>query len=154
MLLGPGARPTIICNFPGDIPPLYPFSDLSTGIPIDFSVAFNRMANVMVFGDAGSGLIQRPRPTFSEVPIPSGWIVQSRRFLTQSLSSQSILATVHWFALVGIELLGNIELHIGQTGLKLSVTTFADANGGMGVFHDPQVALRHDCSLAHSAAGA
>jgi hypothetical protein len=24
----------------------------------------------------------------------------------------------------------------------------------MGVFHDPQVALRHDCSLAHSAGGA
>jgi hypothetical protein len=54
---------------------------------------------------------------------------------------QSVLAAVYGLAFVGIELALNI------IALELSVASFADAKS---LFHDPQFALRHDCSLAHA----
>jgi hypothetical protein len=55
---------------------------------------------------------------------------------------QRILAAVHGFALV------DIELGLNVIALELSATPFADTKAD---FHDPQFALRHVQSLAHSA---
>ncbi len=63
--------------------------------------------------------------------------------------AQGILAAVHWLALVGIELLGNIKLCVGHAGLELNIAAFADADGRRALLYDPQLALLHDCSLAH-----
>jgi hypothetical protein len=57
---------------------------------------------------------------------------------------QSILTAVYRLALVGIELCLNIGI------LELSVAPFAYADGWMALLYDPQFALLHDCSLAHS----
>jgi hypothetical protein len=51
--------------------------------------------------------------------------------------SQSILAAVHRVALVGVELCLNLDI------LELSVAALAHADGRGGLFHDPQLALRH-----------
>ena len=64
---------------------------------------------------------------------------------------QGVLATVYRLALVGIKLLSNIKLCIGQAGLELSIAAFTDADGGRAFLNDPQSALRHDCSLMHLA---
>ena len=58
---------------------------------------------------------------------------------------QGVLAAVHGLALVGVELCLNIGI------LELRVAPFAYADGRRGLFHDPQFALCHDCSLAHPA---
>ena len=58
---------------------------------------------------------------------------------------QSILAAIYRLALVGVELC----LKVGS--LELGIAPFADGDGRRGWFHDPQFALRHDFSLAHSA---
>jgi len=56
--------------------------------------------------------------------------------------AKRVLATVYRLALVGIKL----GLNAGV--FELGITPFADSKP---LFHDPQFALRHDLSLAHSA---
>jgi hypothetical protein len=60
---------------------------------------------------------------------------------------QSILAAVYGLALVGIEL----GLHIGTR--ELGIATFAHTDGREVSLYDSQIALRHDCSLAHLVGG-
>jgi len=58
------------------------------------------------------------------------------------------------FAFVGIELCVYFCFRIifdSLAGMELRIATFADTKGYRGPFHDPQFALLHDCSLAHSA---
>ena len=63
---------------------------------------------------------------------------------------QGVLTAVYRLALVGIELRLNVGC-IRKAGLELSVAPFADADGRRAWFYDPQLALLHDCSLAHPA---
>jgi len=56
--------------------------------------------------------------------------------------SQRILAGICKPALVGIEGC----LNLARLAFELGVAPFADAEGR---FHDSQLALLHDCSLAH-----
>lgn len=63
--------------------------------------------------------------------------------------AEGVLAAVDRLALVGVELLSDIKFHVGQTGLELSITAFADANRRGALLHDPQLTLLHDYSLAH-----
>jgi hypothetical protein len=65
---------------------------------------------------------------------------------------QSILTAIYRLALVGIELRSHFGFRIifrGLTGLKLKIATFTDADGNWSTFYEPQVALLHNCSLAH-----
>jgi hypothetical protein len=55
---------------------------------------------------------------------------------------QSILATVYGLALVGVKLSLNV------IAFESGVTSFADAKSRGTLFHDPQLALWHDSSLA------
>jgi hypothetical protein len=59
--------------------------------------------------------------------------------------SQRILAAIGRFAFVGIKLF----LNIGT--VELRVAPFTYANYWRALLHDPQFALRHNCSLAHLA---
>lgn len=65
--------------------------------------------------------------------------------------SQRVLAAVCGLALVGIKLRPNIDIWERFAGLELSIAAFADADSRRGLFYDPQLALLHNCSLAHSA---
>jgi hypothetical protein len=59
---------------------------------------------------------------------------------------QGVLTTVYQLALVGIKLCLNVGI------FELSVASFAHPDGGWrGLLYDPQLALLHDCSLAHLA---
>jgi hypothetical protein len=65
--------------------------------------------------------------------------------------TQRILAAIGQLALVGIE--------CGLDGLlgfapELGIASFAYAEHGRGLVHDPQLALWHDPSLAHAGEGA
>ena len=64
--------------------------------------------------------------------------------------SQGILATVYRLAPVGVKLCLNIDIWEKFAGPELSIATFADADCRKGLLYDPQFALLHDCSLAHS----
>ena len=64
----------------------------------------------------------------------------SSTFGSFSNNPHGVLAAVYRLAPMGVELCLNIG------ALKLSVAPFTDAKP---LFHDPQFALRHDCSLAH-----
>jgi hypothetical protein len=59
---------------------------------------------------------------------------------------QSVLAAIHRLALVGLKMGLNIIL-------ELCVAPLTDAQNGytFDPRHDPEFALRHDCSLAHLA---
>ncbi len=63
---------------------------------------------------------------------------------------QGVLAAVHRFALMGIEPCLNIRIRNKQVGLELRIATFADSDEWRGAFHDPQLALGHVQSVAHS----
>ena len=56
---------------------------------------------------------------------------------------QSILAAVYGLALMGL------ELRLNPSILELSIAPFAYADGRRGVLYNSQLALLHDCSLAH-----
>jgi hypothetical protein len=58
--------------------------------------------------------------------------------------AEGILAAVYRFALMSIEL----SLHVGIC--ELCGASLADAQNGPSVlsFYDPELSLRHDCSLA------
>lgn len=58
---------------------------------------------------------------------------------------QGVLAAIQRLALVGIKLDLNVSI------LELGIASLAHADGGRGLFHNPQFALRHDSSLAHRA---
>ncbi len=65
--------------------------------------------------------------------------------------SQSVLAAVYGLALVGVEYALNALL---RACFELRVASLADAkNLPWGALYDPQFALLHDYSLAHSAGG-
>jgi hypothetical protein len=58
---------------------------------------------------------------------------------------QRILTAVHRLALVSVKLCLNIGI------FELGIASLAHADGRRGLFHDPQFALWHGFSLAHSA---
>ena len=67
---------------------------------------------------------------------------------------QGVLAAIYQFAFVGIELCVYFCFCIifdSLARMELRIATFADTKGNGSTFHDPQFALLHDCSLAHSA---
>lgn len=64
---------------------------------------------------------------------------------------KAFLASVDRLALVGVELCLNIDIWEIFAGPELSIATFADAHRRRGLLYDPQFAILHDCSLAHSA---
>jgi len=66
--------------------------------------------------------------------------------------AKGILAAIHRLTLVTIKLRLKVALWIGIVGLELGITPFADTDDrGRRYFYDPQLALWHDCSLAHRA---
>ncbi len=64
---------------------------------------------------------------------------------------QGVLTAVCQLALVGIKLSLNIGAWRRKARLELSVAPFAYADGRRGPLYDAQLALLHDCSLAHLA---
>jgi hypothetical protein len=61
------------------------------------------------------------------------------------------LAGIHRLALVCVKLRLNICTWGSMAGLELSVAPLAHSDGRRGPLYDAQLALLHDCSLAHLA---
>jgi hypothetical protein len=81
-------------------------------------------------------------------------MMRNRLFVFGRLADdpEGVLAGVDWLACVGIERGTDFNLRgiLGEVaGFELSIATFTDAEGWWSLPHDPQFALRHDCSLAH-----
>ncbi len=82
--------------------------------------------------------------------------MRNRLLIFRSLADdpQGILAAVYWLALVSIELFADFlhscfgRLAAGDEGL---ITMFANSGYRIIRANDPQLALLHDCSLAHLA---
>ena len=63
---------------------------------------------------------------------------------------QGVLTAVRQFALVIVKLYLNIGVWIRKARFELDIAALTHADGGgRGLLYDPQLALRHDCSLAH-----
>lgn len=73
------------------------------------------------------------------------WLLIFRGFAD---NSQRVLTAVYRLALV------SVELGLNVIALELRVASFAHADGGRVLFHDPQFALCHAPSLVHREGGA
>ena len=62
---------------------------------------------------------------------------------------QSVLAAIYRLALVCVKLHLNLGAWRWKVRLELSIAPFAYPDGRWGPLYDAQLALLHDCSLAH-----
>jgi hypothetical protein len=79
--------------------------------------------------------------------------MRTRLLIFRSLAhdAEGVLAGIHRLALVRIKLCLNIGTWRRKARLELSVAPFAYADGRRGPLYNAQLALLHDCSLAHLA---